>query len=729
MIKEREVVSRGKQVISLLLDMRLKEALELLRIQIDLINDWNLKTRFDELTIAYTYMLQYFRQGVPDNQRVSLYNKLISKAIVLNDDAVQAILLNISSLLYYQIKRSFQNEMSKINQISKEMESFYEIFPENPVYSEKDQIESEFLKQALSEHERNIHSFFNVIWTSNTWNKDNRESLSCIANSSKISPADVALITSAVVISIFERFDSQKYNLLCDLSTHKELVVSQRALTGLALVTIQYDRILPYFPDSKKRLEQLLDNPHIEACLGEIQLLLLLCRETSKIDKKMREEIIPTMLKNPKLDLSLSEIIDPEDANPDWEEWIDKSDVKDKVIEMTELQMEGADVYMSTFSNLKRYPFFKEITNWFRIFNVRQPDIQRSLSEADIDKSVLGKALLASSFFCNSDKYSFCFTFSQIPASQRNMILDQITGQELNINQDTLEPFVQKEKMPGVIAKQHIQDLYRFFKLFSRRHEFHDPFQENLNFLKTKNLSKISKRAETLREIADFFLNKKYYREAAESFLELTNIVEPDSQIFQKTGYALQKNGQIRLALEQYVKADILNPDNIWTIRQCAQCHRILKEPAKALELYLQAETIQPDKLSLLLQTGECLVSLERYDEALTRFFKVEYLDPGSVKAWRAIAWCALLCDKTDQAQKYYNKLIEERQPSPQDYLNAGHANWILNRAATAAALYKKCIEAEGFEEFQQHFYDDLPTLLKKGIISVDVPLMLDLLR
>lgn len=54
MIKEREVVSRGKQVISLLLDMRLKEALELLRIQIDLINDWNLKTRFDELTIAYT---------------------------------------------------------------------------------------------------------------------------------------------------------------------------------------------------------------------------------------------------------------------------------------------------------------------------------------------------------------------------------------------------------------------------------------------------------------------------------------------------------------------------------------------------------------------------------------------------------------------------------------------------------------------------------------------------
>ncbi|HZK03516.1 MAG TPA: tetratricopeptide repeat protein [Bacteroidaceae bacterium] len=733
MIKEKDVVLRKKQIFSLLLDSRLKEALELLRIQIDLSNNWHLKARFDELTIAYTYMLQYFRQGVPDTQRVALYKRLIKKTIILNDDTIQTILLNISNTLYYQTKRIFNNNTSNFDQFVPILENFSEMFPNNRASSESNLIESDYLKQLLSKHEKSIHSFFNTIWTSDTWNIDIKKSFLHIANSSKISPTDIALIISAVTLSLFERFDSQKYILLCDLSNHKEPLVSQRALTGLVLVTILHDHVLPYFSDSKRRLELLFESPNIETRLSEIQLLLLLCRETTKIDKKMREEIIPSMLKNPKLDLGIAEMTDPEDINPDWEEWIDKSNVKDKVMEISELQMEGADVYMSTFSNLKNYPFFKELPNWFRIFDFRQPNIQETFSQLELNRSVFGKALLVSSFFCNSDKYSFCFTFSQIPTAQRDMIIGQITEQNLDMSHDPqMSEIIPKDKLYGIIAKQYIQDLYRFFKLFSRRHEFYDPFKENLNYLNTKALNTISKRPETLKETAEFFLNKGYYDEAANSFMEIASTIKPDKtdyQLFQKAGYALQKTDQIELALEQYMIADILNPDNIWTIRHRAQCHRILKEPDKALELYLQAEIIQPDRLSLLLQIGECLVSLERYEEALTRFFKVEYLRPGSIKAWRAIAWCALLCDKTEQAQKYYDKLINEPQPSPQDYLNAGHAKWILKKASNAAILYKKCVDTEGFDKFQEYFNNDLPTLLKKGIITTDIPLMLDLLR
>ena len=40
----------------------------------------------------------------------------------------------------------------------------------------------------------------------------------------------------------------------------------------------------------------------------------------------MREEIIPEMMKNPKLNLEgLDE--DAEDHNPEWEEWIDRSGI------------------------------------------------------------------------------------------------------------------------------------------------------------------------------------------------------------------------------------------------------------------------------------------------------------------------------------------------------------------------------------------------------------------
>ena len=38
------------------------------------------------------------------------------------------------------------------------------------------------------------------------------------------------------------------------------------------------------------------------------------------------------------------------DLNPDWEKAFESSGLGDKIREMNELQLEGADVYMSTFA-------------------------------------------------------------------------------------------------------------------------------------------------------------------------------------------------------------------------------------------------------------------------------------------------------------------------------------------------------------------------------------------
>ena len=85
----------------------------------------------------------------------------------------------------------------------------------------------------------------------------------------------------------------------------------------------------------------------------------------------MREEIIPEMLKNVSSMKNMRfgfEENDEEnnDMNPDWEDAFEKSGLGDKLREMNELQLEGADVYMSTFAALKNYPFFREVHNWFQ---------------------------------------------------------------------------------------------------------------------------------------------------------------------------------------------------------------------------------------------------------------------------------------------------------------------------------------------------------------------------
>lgn len=77
----------------------------------------------------------------------------------------------------------------------------------------------------------------------------------------------------------------------------------------------------------------------------------------------MREEIIPEMLKNVSSMRNMrfgfeENEEENDDKNPDWADAFEQSGLGDKLREMNELQLEGADVYMSTFAALKSYPFF-----------------------------------------------------------------------------------------------------------------------------------------------------------------------------------------------------------------------------------------------------------------------------------------------------------------------------------------------------------------------------------
>ena len=72
-----------------------------------------------------------------------------------------------------------------------------------------------------------------------------------------------------------------------------------------------------------------------------------------------------------------------------------------------------------------------------------------------------------------------------------------------------------------------------------------------------------------------------------------------DAEIFQKTGYCLQKEKRYKEAIEAYRKADVLKPDHVWTIRHLATCHRQLRDFATALEYYRKAEAMQPENRNL----------------------------------------------------------------------------------------------------------------------------------
>ena len=710
MVVEADLKKRAERIKELLLDSSLKEALEQIQAQMAGVTDWSILSRFEDIDRSYKYMLQYFSQGSPDDHRISVYHQLVRRSLILNDDVLQARLQPESMLLYYQHLRSRLSSSETIEGIRKDLESFVD-------------------NQDTNTHEHSLAMLFDLIWTNGQWSSQDSASLLELIDSPLVMEDDSALVISAVTLSLMERFDPLKCLFLCQAAQNLSLAVSIRALTGLAVSLLGYKDILPYFPEVKDRITLLQDVPGIRERMLKVQMALLLCRETKEIDRRMREEFIPTMLRNPKLGDLMREELEREDVSPDWMEWIEKPEIKDKLMQMTELQMEGADVYMSTFSNLKNYPFFRSISNWFRVFSMDQPDVKSAFGTEGVS-STIGKSMLSSHVFCNSDKYSFALTFSQIPREQREMISGQLNDEAIESIEEKNSSPVAADITEKFLARQYAQDLYRFFNLFSRRHEFKDPFTTDLNLLIDTPLSILLQTDDSEQKIAAWLLQKNYYTEAVAAYRLMERNANPystDYRFYQQLGYALQRIQAYKDALEAYRRSDILQPNNNWTMRHSAQCLRILGEPLEALNLLLEAEKNSADNLSLQIQIGDCLVDLKRYDEALTRFFKVDYLKPDYPKAWRAIGWCAFLAGRYDRSIEYYNKLLASK-PTGNDCLNAGHAYLLSHNIQMAVSLYRQCGSIMGKEVFEAEFEKDRQILTDKGISEQDIPLLLDLI-
>ncbi len=728
---DKQIKDIQEKVTAFLDANRLKQAIDTLSVDIDSLQDWDLRTRYNELQTAYRYMLEYMRMGMQDPDRERLYDELVGRCYIINDLIATSREGEHSTKVYSQKCRRYKTLdcIEPIYHALKENVANIEVTKMLPAEECKN-----VTAQLRQEHEKLLSQLWEAIWCSRSWNKSHAEKISAIVNDSEIAINDRATIVSAITMGALKCFEPLKGTTLCAIATSNESLLSTRALTGLVIILLRYDNRIGYYKEITSALQTLQEDATCLKRLQTIQIQLLRCRETQKIDRKMREEIIPAMMKNPKLNNEkfsidiLSEIEKDEDKNPEWANWVEQDAIKDKLEEMAKWQFEGADIYMSTFSQLKNFPFFGEMTNWFRPFDEQAPSIAELLPQnIEGGKTLIG-AICASPFFCNSDKYSFCFTFKQVPQEQRDMLMGQIPdkGEIQEAGDDIADT---REKRAETESNQYIQDLYRFFKLSNFRHEFDDPFATSLNMLESKSLSGLITGNDALLRTFRYLVEKEYYGEAYKAGRIYEKSGEGDAQFYQEMGFCMQKERNFNTAIDYYTRADIIKPDTLWTLRHIAQCYRMQSELEKALSYYQIAEELAPENISLLLQTGESFAATKRYEEAFARFYKVEFLKPGSRRALRAIAWCSFLTGNDTQARGYYKRLLELPSPTFEDYLNAGHVEWICNEKSYAIELYKKAQETgKAADEVAEHIMRDKETLISRGATENDILLLRDML-
>ena len=735
----KELKDKYTQICNLLSARKLKPAFDLLEKLISGTGLAELHEQYSSLEQNYKFMLKYTVEGINDPERQKIYEHLLISTFELSDITYENLRMKFSQTIEYQKKRGFAKHfITNLESFSNDLEK-YSIQKELRTLLSDSSSESSDIYLDAELHLQKIFTIFYHFWFVDRLTGDEIQFLGSFLRNDSSPSFEKSMVITAITLSLMRYFDEHKIILLFNACEDEDEEVSQRALIGLVIGIYYYDQRMPFFHAITGRLQFFMENKRFRSGFEKTILQFIRSKETEKIQRKLQDEIFPEMIKlspNLRNKLSIESMLGEgltEDKNPAWQEILkDAPGLMGKMEELTEMQMEGADVFLSSFSMLKHFPFFSELANWFFPFTPQHPEILRNpINKESTEDLAFTQLIMKSPMLCNSDKYSFYFSIMNIPPDYKKMVSDSLKAEAEQLDEIAKDgSFLTPNKNAEIIISQYIRDIYRFFKIHPQHADFEDIFAWKFDFHNKFAFSKLLGEDQKMqRNIAEFNFAKNYFHEAADLFEMLLQETD-DAEMLQKLAFCYQKMGDYKKALNSYLRADLFDQNKLWNYKKIALCYRNLKKPAKALEYYQLAEILESDNLTLQISIGQCQMELNLIEQALKTYYKVEYLSPGNKKIWRPIGWCSFLLGRIDQAEKYYDRLISDH-PNKYDLLNMGHVQWCLGNRKTALKYYKKSINDSDSSEkdFMEAFDEDVQNLIKQGVNPDDVPIMLDQLR
>lgn len=700
----------------------------------------------EEMDTTYTYMLRYMADGYADEERERHYQHILQSILQWNDQVADIALSATSRNYFYVRRRYLTDNFHRITGL--EFSDFYKYTLES-IASHLKQIEvleqqenrdagqNNALISIKQIYEEELSQLFEALWTS-VHSKNEKDYYPQIFAPGFLPAEGRSLLISAFTLSFLSFFNEDKAQVIIKLCRDKDPLIRSRAMVSLLIMLHQHEGIIKFYPSTDSAVRLLLEEELVQKELQDIILNFYRTRETDAINRKMTEEILPEMLKMAKSSPAQPNKTDDEyaDHNPEWD-MMSKSDISRKLEELSALQLEGADVFLSTFSGLKTYPFFFSIANWFLPFSGSNSLVDRIFpNDKEMGTGVLS-IMLRSTSLCNSDKFSFCLSIEQMPASQRSILAEQFSGAASEISQDELKETLMKHAHePETISRHYIQDLYRFFTLHNQRSSFRTVFDKPLIFFKNSYLYPVTHTEEMMNRIVAYHFKKNFYAEANTVLQDYLTVYKPNGEIYQQIGYCQEQYGDWDEALKAYLKAEFFTPESVWNLRRIASLYERREQNDRAAEYYRRALEIKPDNLNLIARYAQCLYELKNYEESLKYFFKIDYLREGDPRAMRGIFWNSLMMGKYDQAEKYQFKVLDSKEiAQPYDHLNLGHLYLAQRRMKEAIQAYVKFMKSDSFDFSQadsyEHFADlidnEKSLLLEMGVTSEIVDKLCDM--
>ena len=718
-----EILSK---TIGFLMDKRLSNAIEILEQLYVQRPSLMGHGEFEAIKTDYQLMVDFMGRGFSDSHRESLYSSLLQRLYrVTADLEISWRCRNVSA--YVNSFRVIDHLNTSHDFIRTVLEAFVSDIAMLSLQPE------ETREQKTAELYERHHSFmnrlFNSLWTSCQWTDDDCTFYTELLLSPTVVSTDQQVIVSAISLGAMNQFDINKLKTLVNVyQKATDEHVRQRALVGWVLSVFEG---MDIFPEQDAIVRKLCENPAITKELLTLQIQFFYSKDAEKDNDKIQRDIMPDIMRNSNLTIGRLGIMEKEEDTIESILHQDADEkrmeqLEEKVRKMMDMQKQGSDIYFGGFSQMKRFPFFSDMVNWFTPFYLNHPALRSVINKLGDTKFL--NTLMERSNFCESDRYSFAFALEQV-ISQLPSDIKEVMGSDV-----ALGPLAESDDREDAISirRTYLQDLYRFFRLYPTAKDFINPFEDNGKsdfvadtfFFTYKSFMGTGLDDVKLR-LALHLYKHKQMMELAEL---LTTFQSDDPRYAILMGYTNIDMGKAEFAYQFFDYALKAEPDNQWALKGKARAALDNEDYITAEEVYSKLLKLKPNHKTYTMNRCVALLKLGRTSEVREELFRLDYQYPDDMNVKRILAWAMLSDNSLDKASQLYDTLLTSN-PAHEDYLNAGYCQWAMGNIQKAVALFREWLAKSGksAEQLLNEFRSDEETLSMYNISETDCFLMLSL--
>lgn len=686
----------------------------------------------DDVERDYRLMLDYMSRGFSDPQRENIYKELMMRLYRFTSN-LQVQEWTRSVRFFSEARRKSVNESFSPERVRLMLEGF--VTDTAMLSLEPEDTRQAKSREIYSRHNSFMQALFCYIAVSPQWTESETEFYEQLLSSPTIDYNDAQMIVSATMLSAMNTMDTGKFRVLVRTylnATDEKL--RQKALVAWVLSLKAGRKLLE--PVIRKYVDEALTHEGVADELADLQKQIVYCMNAEEDNARIQRDIMPDLMKNNNLNITrfgitekeedpMADVFDPGASDRAAEK------VEESFRKMLNMQKNGSDIYFGGFSQMKRFPFFYNVANWFCPFYIEHPEIASAADKVRTTRLLVN--LLNNGPFCDSDKYSFALALSTV--------IDHLPAEmkEMFSSADALGPALSEEEMkqPAYIRRMILQDLYRFFRLYPDREGLRNPFSKDDFIFADSTVFAGAQMEDKQTDLCRFMLKQKN-RAALDKLVPMLKGDDPGS-LYLHAIYELNIRQQPEEARRYLLSLNDIEPSNRRVLSLLAKSYYMSRMYRETAECYKSMIALNPDDKTAALNYCVALSKLQisdksvNLDEAVNMLYKLDYETPDSKNIIRVLAWMLMEQGNLEKAEKEYGRLLGGTDVETGDWLSAAYCQWLKGDMAEAVKLLKEFDklkrQTDGNCDLYKELSADKAFLCSHGISETDIHLVADIVK